>query len=177
MLHVAVSGFNLQCFQTNALKSRVATCNGFQKSLQLLQKVEQNYEATSGVLWQGSSTENWAKSLKLSRMTAGYFIDTKFGMVTHTVNSNLKPLLFFKKVTWLSIPGVKTIQIWPLNFGSKRQSEGYLQNLQKMALTAWDRVYFSNPTGSFENRYLLFLRGVIYHLLFTVVKINDPPGE
>ena len=110
-------------------------------------------------------------------MTAGYFIDTKFGMVTHTVNSNLKPLLFFKKVTWLSIPGVKTIQIWPPNFGSKRQSEGYLQNLQKVALTAWDRVYFSNPTGSFENRYLLFLRGVIYHLLFTVVKINDPPGE
>ena len=49
----------------------------------------------SGALWQGSSTENWAKSLKLSRMTAGYFIDTKFGMVTHTVNSNLKPLLFF----------------------------------------------------------------------------------
>ena len=83
-------------------------------------------------------------------------------MVTHTANSNLKPLLFFKKVTWLSIPGVKTIQIWPLNFGSKRQSEGYLQNLQKMALTAWDKVYFSNPTGSFENRYLLFLRGVIY---------------
>ena len=73
--------------------------------------------------------------------------------------------------------GGKTIQIWPPNFGSKRQSEGYLQNLQKMALTAWDRVYFSNPTGSFENRYLLFLRGVIYHLLFTVVKINDPPGE
>ena len=131
----------------------------------------------SGALWQGSSTENWAKSLKLSRMTAGYFIDTKFGMVTHTVNSNLKPLLFFKKVTWLSIPGVKTIQIWPPNFGSKRQSEAYLQNLQKMALTAWDRVYFSNPTGSFENRYLLFLRGVIYHLLFTVVKINDSPGE
>ena len=128
----------------------------------------------SGALWQGSSTENWAKSLKLSRMTAGYFIDTKFGMVTHTVNSNLKPLLFFKKVTWLSMPGVKTIQIWPPNFGSKRQSEGYLQNLQKMALTAWDRVYFSNPTGSFENRHLLFLRGVIYHLLFTVVKINDP---
>ena len=26
-------------------------------------------------------------------------IDTKFGMVTHTVNSNLKPLLFFEKVT------------------------------------------------------------------------------
>ena len=49
----------------------------------------------------------WAKSLKLSRMTAGYFIDIKFGMVTHTVNSNLKPLLFFKKVMWLSIPGVK----------------------------------------------------------------------
>ena len=115
--------------------------------------------AFSGALWQGSSTENWAKSLKLSRMTAGYFIDTKSGMVTHTVNSNLKPLLFFKKVTWLSIPGVKTIQIWPLNFGSKRQSEGYLQNLWKMALTAWDKVYFSNPTGSFENRYLLFVRG------------------
>ena len=53
----------------------------------------------SGALWQGSSTENLAKSLKLSRMTARYFIDTKFGMVTHTVNSNLKPLLFFKKVT------------------------------------------------------------------------------
>ena len=88
-----------------------------------------------------------------------------------------KTVTIFKKVTWLSIPGVKTIQIWPLNFGSKRQSEGYLQNLQKMALTAWDRVYFSNPTGSFQNRYLLFLRGVIYHLLFTVVKINDPPGE
>ena len=67
--------------------------------------------AISGALWQGSSTENGAKSLKLSRMTAGYFIDTKFGMVTHTVNSNLKPLLFFKKVTLLSIPGVKTIQI------------------------------------------------------------------
>ena len=67
-------------------------------------------------------------------------IDTKFGMVTHTVNSNLKPLLFFKKVTWLSILGVKTIQIWPQNFGPKRQSEGYLLNLQKMALTAWDRV-------------------------------------
>ena len=131
----------------------------------------------SGALWQGSSTENWAKSLKLSRMTAGYFIDTKFGVVTHTVNSNLKPLLFFKIVTLLSIPGIKTIQIWPPNFGSKRQSEGYLQNLQKMALTAWDKVYFSNPTGSFENRYLLLIRGVIYHLLFTVVKINDPPEE
>ena len=121
--------------------------------------ISQGMKANSGALWNGSSTENWAKSLKLSRMTAGYFIDTKFGMVTHTVNSNLKPLLFFKKVTWLSFPGVKTIQIWPLNFGSKRQSEGYLQNLQKMALTAWDKVYFSNPTGSFENRYLLFSRG------------------
>ena len=99
-------------------------------------------------------------------MTAGYFIDTKFGMVTHTVDSNLNPLLFFKKVTSLSIPGAKTIQIRPLNFGSKRQSEGYLQNLWKMALTAWNRVYFSNPTGSFENRYLLFPRGafIIYYL-------------
>ena len=57
------------------------------------------YFLNSGALWQGSSTENSAKSLKLSRMTAGYFIDTKFDMVTHTVNSDLKPLLFFKKVT------------------------------------------------------------------------------
>ena len=57
-----------------------------------------DYSVTnSGALWQGSSTENWATSLKLSRMTAGYFIDTKFGMVTHTVNSNLKPLLFLRK--------------------------------------------------------------------------------
>ena len=52
-----------------------------------------------------------SKIFELSRMTAGYLIDTKFGMVSHTVNLNLKPLLFFKKVTWLSIPGVKTIQI------------------------------------------------------------------
>ena len=132
--------------------------------LQWMKKNSKNgqFSGFSGALWQGSSTENWAKSLKLSRMTAGYFIDTKFGMVTHTVNSNLKPLLFFKKVTWLSISGVKTIQIWPLNFGSKQQSDGYLQNLQKMALTAWDKVYFSNPTGSFKNRYLLFTRLVIY---------------
>ena len=40
-----------------------------------------------------------SKIFETPRMTAGCFIDTKFGMVTHTVNSNLKPLLFFKKVT------------------------------------------------------------------------------
>ena len=110
-------------------------------------------------------------------MTAGYFIDTKFGMVTHTVNSNLGALLFFKKVTRLSIPGVKTIQIDHQTLAQNgkvkaifKTCKRWLSQLEiecisqiQLALSKIDTYYSSG--------------GVIYHLLFTVVKIKDPPGE